>query len=139
MLLRRFFGPRPRAGARRPFASFGPPMALSWVLLAYAAVAVAAGTAFAALRIHADYLEVIRDEADSLRGVAAALTSATEAMLDDGMGDASARARSAPRGGSMASPRGRSAPCCSASSRVASMCVTCSSRIRDASSWRAAI
>lgn len=92
MLLRRFFGPRPRAGARRPFASFGPPMALSWVLLAYAAVAVAAGTAFAALRIHADYLEVIRDEADSLRGVAAALTSATEAMLNDGMGDASAGA-----------------------------------------------
>ncbi len=92
MLLRRFFGSQPRPEASRPFASFGPPLALSWVLLAYAAVAVAAGTAFAALRIHADYMEVMQNEDDGLRGVTAALTRATQAMLDDGMGDALAGA-----------------------------------------------
>jgi PAS domain S-box-containing protein len=88
MQLRRLFGSQPRAEACRPFASFGPPLALSWVLLGYAAVAVAAGTAFAALRIHADYIQVMQEEDDGLRGVAAALTSATQAMLDDGMGAA---------------------------------------------------
>jgi PAS domain S-box-containing protein len=92
MLLRRSFRSQPRVEAYRAFAPFGAPMALSWVLLAYAAVAVAAGSAFAALRIHADYMEVMQTEDDSLRGVAAALTSATQAMLDDGMGAALAGA-----------------------------------------------
>jgi PAS domain S-box-containing protein len=101
MRLRRSSRSQPRAEARRPFAPFGAPTALSWVLLAYAAVAVAAGTAFAALRIHADYMEVMRQEADGLRGVAAALTSATQAMVDDGMGDALAVASEARVGGGL--------------------------------------
>jgi two-component system, NarL family, sensor kinase len=86
MLLRRSIRSQPRAEARRPFAPFGVPLALSWALLAYAAVAVAAGSAFAALRIHADYLQVMQGEAESLRGVTAALTSTAQAMLYDGMG-----------------------------------------------------
>jgi len=90
MLLRRSIRSQPRAEARGPFAPFGVPLALSWALLAYAAVAVAAGSAFAALRIHADYLQVMQDEAEGLRGVVAALTSAALAMLDDGMGAARA-------------------------------------------------
>jgi PAS domain S-box-containing protein len=92
MLLRRSFRSQPRAEARSPFAPFGTPLALSWVLLAYAAVAVAAGSAFAALRIHDDYLQVMQDERDSLRGVTAALTSAAQAMLDHGLGAALAGA-----------------------------------------------
>lgn len=86
MLLGRSFRTRPRAEARSPFAPLGAPLALSWVLLGYAALAVAAGCAFAALRIHADYLEAIQDEHESLRGVTAALTSATQTMLDHGLG-----------------------------------------------------
>ncbi|HUA25504.1 MAG TPA: histidine kinase [Steroidobacteraceae bacterium] len=87
MLLRRSTRSQPRAAeARRPFAPFGVPLAISWALLAYAAVAVAAGSAFAALRIHADYLQVMQGEAESLRGVTAALTSTAQAMLYDGMG-----------------------------------------------------
>ena len=92
MLLRRSFRSQPRAEARGPFAPFGVPPALSWALLAYAAVAVAAGSAFAVLRIHSDYLQVMQDEGDRLRGVTAALTSATQAMLDGGMGAARAAA-----------------------------------------------
>lgn len=92
MLLRRSFRSQPRAEARSPFAPFGAPLALSWVLLAYAVVAVAAGSAFAALRIHDDYLEVIRDEHEGLQGVTAALTSAAQAMLDHGLGAAMAGA-----------------------------------------------
>jgi PAS domain S-box-containing protein len=92
MLLRRFFRPQPRSEARHPFAPFGVPLALSWALLGYAVVAVAAGSAFAALRIHADYLQVMQDEDDSLRGVTAALTSATQAMLDHSLGAARAAA-----------------------------------------------
>jgi len=92
MLRRQSHRSQPRAEARRPFAPFGVPLALSWALLAYAAVAVAAGSAFAVLRIHSDYLQVMQDEGESLRGVTAALTSATQAMLEDGMGAARAAA-----------------------------------------------
>jgi PAS domain S-box-containing protein len=92
MRLRRSFRSQPRTQARTPFAPLGAPLALSWVLLAYAAVAVVAGCAFAALRIHDDYLEVIQEERVGLRGAAAALTSATQAMLYDGVGAALAAA-----------------------------------------------
>jgi len=92
MQLRRFFRSQPRAEACRPFAPLGPPLALSWALLAYAAVAVAAGSAFAVLRIHDDYLEAMHDAHDGLQGVTAALTSATQALLDHGMGAALAGA-----------------------------------------------
>jgi PAS domain S-box-containing protein len=101
MLLRRSFRSRPRAEACRPFAPSGPPPALSWVLLAYAALAVAAGAAFAGLRIHADYLVVMQSEDGSLRSVAAALTSAAQAMLDDGMGAARAGASEVLAGGGL--------------------------------------
>ena len=90
MLLRRSIRSQSRAEARGPFAPFGVPLALSWALLAYAAVAVAAGSAFAALRIHADFVQVMQAEAESLRGVTAALTSTAQAMLYDGMGAARA-------------------------------------------------
>ena len=92
MLLRSSFRSLPRAEARGPFAPFRIPMALSWALLGYAILAVAAGGAFTALRIHADYLEVMQDENESLRGVTAALTSATQTMLDHGVGAARAAA-----------------------------------------------
>ncbi|HEX5462195.1 MAG TPA: ATP-binding protein [Steroidobacteraceae bacterium] len=92
MRLRRSFRSLPRAQAWSPFAPLGAPLALSWILLAYAAVAVIAGCAFAALRIHDDYLEVMQEERVSLRGAAAALTSATQAMLYDGVGAALAAA-----------------------------------------------
>jgi len=96
MRLRRSFRSLPRAQAWSPFAplgaSLGAPLALSWVLLAYAAVAVIAVCAFAALRIHDDYLEVMEAERVDLRGAAAALTSATQSMLYDGEGAALAAA-----------------------------------------------
>ncbi|HEV2270228.1 MAG TPA: ATP-binding protein [Steroidobacteraceae bacterium] len=92
MLLRSSFRSLPRAEARGPFAPFRIPMALSWALLGYAILAVAAGGAFTVLRIHADYLEVMQEEDESLRGVTAALTSATQTMLDHGVGAARAAA-----------------------------------------------
>ena len=92
MLLRSSFRSLPRAEARGPFAPFRIPMALSWALLGYAILAVAAGGAFTVLRIHADYLEVMQDEDESMRGVTAALTSATQTMLDHGVGAARAAA-----------------------------------------------
>lgn len=92
MRLRRSFRSLPRAQAWSPFAPVGAPLALSWVLLAYAAVAVIAGCAFAALRIHDDYLEAMQEERVSLRGAAAAVTSATQSMLYDGEGAALAAA-----------------------------------------------
>jgi len=101
MLLRRSIRSRPRAEARNPFAPLGTPLALSWVLLAYAAVAVAAGSAFTALRIHYDYVEVMHDEHESLRGVTAALTSATQTMLDHGLGAAMAGASAVRAGGGL--------------------------------------
>lgn len=86
-------GPRPRAQARGGFMRLGVPQALDWVLLAYAILAVAAGGAFAALRIHADYLQTLQQERESLRGVTAALQSGTLAILDDGVGAGQAAAR----------------------------------------------
>ncbi|MGH8199967.1 MAG: histidine kinase [Steroidobacteraceae bacterium] len=83
------------------------PPALSWALLAYAAVAVAAGCGFAVLRIHSDYLQVMQDEGDRLRGVTAALTSATQAMLDGGMGAARAAASEIRAAGGYAHLSGR--------------------------------
>ncbi len=90
--LRRSFRSQPRAQARSPFSPLGAPLALSWVLLAYAAVAVVAGSAFAAIRIHDDYLQVMQEERESLSGETAALASATQTMLDHGLGAALAGA-----------------------------------------------
>jgi len=66
-------------------ASTGPlrlifPPALNWALLAYAMFAIAIGWAYAASRIHADYVQTMEAERNSLRGVCATLRSTTLAM-----------------------------------------------------------
>ncbi|MGH8297696.1 MAG: PAS domain S-box protein [Steroidobacteraceae bacterium] len=71
----------------------GVPEALDWVLLAYAIFAVAAGSGFAALRIHEDYIQTLQQERESLRGVTSALQNGALAVLDDGVGSALAAAR----------------------------------------------
>ncbi|MGA7541352.1 MAG: histidine kinase [Steroidobacteraceae bacterium] len=86
-------GSQPRAQARGGFMRLGVPQALDWVLLAYAILAVAAGGAFAALRIHADYIQTLQQERESLRGVTAALQGGALAILDDGVGAGLAAAR----------------------------------------------
>ena len=68
------------------------PPALNWVLLVYAVVAIAIGWAYVAARIHADYVQTMEAQRNSLRGVAATLRSATLAMLNDGVGAAVAGA-----------------------------------------------
>jgi len=68
------------------------PPALNWVLLAYAVVAIGVGWAYVASRIHADYGQTLEAERNRLRGVGAALRSATLAMLNDGVGAAVAGA-----------------------------------------------
>ena len=78
-------------------ASSGPlrlifPPALNWVLLAYAMLAIAVGWAYVASRIHADYVQTLEAQRNSLRGVGATLQSATLAMLNDGVGAAVAGA-----------------------------------------------
>jgi PAS domain S-box-containing protein len=86
-------GSQPRAQARGGFMRLGVPQALDWALLAYAILAVAAGGAFAALRIHADYIQTLQQERESLRGVTAALQGGALAILDDGVGAGLAAAR----------------------------------------------
>jgi PAS domain S-box-containing protein len=84
---------QPRAQARGGFMRLGVPQAVDWVLIAYAVLAVAAGGAFAAARIHADYLQTLQQERESLRGVTAALQGGALAILDNGVGAAQAAAR----------------------------------------------
>jgi len=79
----------------------GVPKALDWVLVAYAACAIAAGSAFAALRIHADYIQTLQQERESLRGVTSALQSGALAIFDDGVGAALAAARAVRAAGSL--------------------------------------
>jgi PAS domain S-box-containing protein len=68
------------------------PPALNWVLLGYAAIAIAVGWAYVASRIHTDYVQTMEAQRNSLRGVCATLRSATLAMLNDGVGEAVASA-----------------------------------------------
>ena len=80
-----------------PRASSGPlrllfPPALNWALLAYAMFAIAIGWAYAASRIHTDYVQTLEAERNTLRGVGATLRSAMLAMLNDGVGAAVAGA-----------------------------------------------
>ncbi len=70
----------------------GYPSALTWIVLAYAAVAVSIGWAYAISRIRADYVQTMEFERNRLRDVTAALQSATLAMLNDGVGAAVAGA-----------------------------------------------
>lgn len=64
------------------------PSALNWVLLAYAVSAVALGWAYTVSRIHADYQQTMETERNRLRDVSATLQTATQAMLNDGIGAA---------------------------------------------------
>ena len=68
------------------------PPALNWVLLAYAVVAIGVAWAYAASRIHIDYVQTLEAERNGLRGVGATLRSAALAMLNDGVGAAVAGA-----------------------------------------------
>jgi len=81
----------PRRASSGPLRLIFPP-ALNWVLLAYAALAIAIGWAYVASRIHTDYVQTMEAERNSLRGVCATLRSATLAMLNDGVGEAVASA-----------------------------------------------
>ena len=95
---------QPRAKPRGGFMSLGVPEALDWMLIAYAVLAVAAGSAFAALRIHADYLQTLQQQRESLRGVTSALQSGALAILDDGVGAALAAARAVSAAGPLDRP-----------------------------------
>ncbi len=68
------------------------PSALTWVVLAYAAVAVAIGWAYSASRIRSDYMQTMEAERKSLLEVEATLQTGTLAMLNDGVGSAVAAA-----------------------------------------------
>jgi PAS domain S-box-containing protein len=92
---------QPRAQARGGFMRLGVPAAVDWVLLAYAIFAVAAGWAFAALKIHADYTQTLQAERENLREVTSALQGGVLAILDDGLGAALAAARAARTAGEL--------------------------------------
>jgi PAS domain S-box-containing protein len=81
----------PHAAARRS-PRLGLPRRLNWMLLAYGALAVAIGWAYAVTRINADYEQSLNEEHSRLRGVTAALEAGTLAMLNDGVGAALAGA-----------------------------------------------
>ena len=81
----------PRRARSGPLRLIFPP-ALNWVLLAYAVFAIAVGWAYAASRIHTDYVQTLEAERNNLRGIGATLRSATSAMLNDGVGAAVAGA-----------------------------------------------
>ncbi len=81
----------PAAVARRS-SRLALPRRLNWMVLAYGALAVAIGWAYAVTRINADYEQSLNDEHSKLRGVTAALEAGTLAMLNDGVGAALAGA-----------------------------------------------
>ena len=66
--------------------------AVDWPILLYAALALAAGWAYASLRIQSDHHLTLDLERNQLRSVTAALQSGTQAMLNDGIGAAIAGA-----------------------------------------------
>ena len=78
-------------GVRRS-SRLGLPRRLNWVLLAYGALAVAVGWAYAVTRINADHDQSLNEEYSRLRVVTAALEAGTLAMLNDGVGAAVAGA-----------------------------------------------
>lgn len=71
---------------------------LNWLLLLYAALALAIGWAYASLRIQTDYDQTLDAERSRLRGVAAGLQTSTEAMMNDAVGAAVAVVNSAMTG-----------------------------------------
>ncbi len=70
----------------------GSSPSLNWILLAYAAVVVAIGWAYAGSRIRGDYEHTLQDERVRLLSVTGALQAGTRAMLNDGVGEAIAGA-----------------------------------------------
>ena len=66
--------------------------AIDWPIVLYAALALAAGWAYASLRIQSDHHMTLDLERAQLRSVTAALQAGTQAMLNDGIGAAIAGA-----------------------------------------------
>lgn len=91
----------PRNRARSGFLRIGTPVGLNWALLAYAMLAVAAGIAYTAIKIDADYRQTLTLERDVVRGATTALQSGTQAMLDDGLDAALSAASQAHAGGGL--------------------------------------
>ena len=79
---------RMRHTLARPFLS----PAIDWPIVLYAALALAAGWAYASLRIQSDHHLTLDLERNQLRSVTAALQAGTQAMLNDGIGAAIAGA-----------------------------------------------
>ena len=65
---------------------------LGWMLFVYAALVLASGWAYSALRIRTDREQTLQTERNRLREVTAALEAGTLAMLSDGVGSAVAGA-----------------------------------------------
>lgn len=65
---------------------------VDWPIVFYAALALAAGWAYASLRIQSDHHLTLDLERNQLRSVTAALQAGTQAMLNDGIGAAIAGA-----------------------------------------------
>src|SRR5689334_13295668 len=65
---------------------------VDWPIVVYAVLALAAGWAYASLRIQSDHHLTLDLERNQLRSVTAALQSGTQAMLSDGIGAALAGA-----------------------------------------------
>ncbi len=81
-----------RPGLHRTLLSLFVPLTLNWLVVLYAALALAIGWSYASLRIQTDYRQTLDIERGRLRGVAAALQAGTQAMINDGVGAAIAGA-----------------------------------------------
>ena len=68
------------------------PLPVNWLIVAYAALALIVGWAYASLRIQSDRHLTLDLERNRLRTVTAALQGGTQAMLNDGIGAAMAGA-----------------------------------------------
>jgi signal transduction histidine kinase len=90
--LRRNLESGAREPARGPWVGLLFPLTVNWLVIIYAVLALAAGWAYASLRIQTDYRQTLEMERNRLRGVAATLESSTQAMINDGVGAAAAGA-----------------------------------------------
>src|SRR4029079_13737074 len=76
----------PRNRARHSLARRLAFPSIDWPIVLYAALALAAGWAYASLRIQSDHHLTLDLERNQLRSVTAALQAGTQAMLNDGLG-----------------------------------------------------
>ena len=81
-----------RARLREALAGASLPLSVNWLIIAYAALVLLIGWAYASLRIQSDHHLTLELERNRLRGVTAALQGGTQAMLSDGLGAAMAGA-----------------------------------------------